>query len=163
MERGTFVSTTIATRTVTPEDAQFLVALYASVRTELGMLPGDEAFRNQILGMQFRAQQAGYERQFPSARHRILLENGQPVGRLLVNRTSVEVRLVDISLLPEWRGRGVGGRLISELISEAAEARLPLRLQVWKDNPAVRLYRRLGFHITGERDLYLQMEMPPAA
>jgi ribosomal protein S18 acetylase RimI-like enzyme len=57
-----------------------------------------------------------------------------------------------ISVLPGWRGRGVGSRMMERLFEMlCANGYRRTSLSVQKDNPAVRFYRRLGYAITGER------------
>lgn len=54
-----------------------------------------------------------------------------------------------MAVLPECRGKGVGARLLSHLLRDS-ESRYPsLSLSVSPDNPALRLYRRLGFETVG--------------
>jgi ribosomal protein S18 acetylase RimI-like enzyme len=85
--------------------------------------------------------------------------DGRPAGRIWVARSADEIRIVDLALLPSARGGGVGTHLFQELIAEAAEASLPLRLSVRKNNhAALRLYERLGFVVVGDDDVYLQIE-----
>jgi ribosomal protein S18 acetylase RimI-like enzyme len=69
--------------------------------------------------------------------------------------------LVDIALLAEHRGQGAGSGLVRELMQQCACDGVPLRLQVLKTNPALRLYKRLGFIRTGEDQMYVQMERRP--
>ena len=71
-------------------------------------------------------------------------------------------RLVDIALLTEHRNHGIGAQLLRDLISKCESERLPLRLQVTKNNPARHLYERLGFVLTGEDPMYYEMERKPA-
>ena len=111
--------------------------------------------------MQFSAQQRWYESAFGKSEHQIVEQNGQPVGRLMVLREKGSALLVDISLLAEHRGQGIGGGLIRELIQQCARDGATLKLQVLKTNPALRLYERLGFTRTSEDQLYLQMERRP--
>jgi len=57
-----------------------------------------------------------------------------------------------ISVLPEYRGKRVGTRMMArlfELLAERGYKRTSLSVQ--KDNPAVRFYRRLGYVIADER------------
>jgi ribosomal protein S18 acetylase RimI-like enzyme len=70
-------------------------------------------------------------------------------------------RLLDISLLPEHRGQGIGGELIRALVQQCVESGAALQLQVLNTNPAQRLYVRLGFSKTGEDRIYTQMELRP--
>lgn len=67
---------------------------------------------------------------------------------------------VSIGVLEPWRGRGVGTRLLLELV-EAARARglAALSLSVESDNPAATLYRRIGFVAVGRVDASLTMRL----
>ena len=58
--------------------------------------------------MQFSAQQTGYASRFPESEHTIILNDGTPVGRVWIARTSNDIRIVDISLLPQYRRHGIG-------------------------------------------------------
>jgi ribosomal protein S18 acetylase RimI-like enzyme len=82
---------------------------------------------------------------------------------MIVLREPGTCRLLDISLLPEHRGQGIGGELIRALIKECGELGAVLKLQVLNTNPAQRLYTRLGFIKTGEDQIYMQMELRPHA
>ncbi|HEX5716519.1 MAG TPA: GNAT family N-acetyltransferase, partial [Thermoanaerobaculia bacterium] len=72
-----------------------------------------------------------------------------------------EIRLIDISLTPELRGKGVGSALLRELMAEAEAAGKPLTIHVEKYNPAMRLYLRLGFKSIEDRGPYDLMEWKP--
>jgi ribosomal protein S18 acetylase RimI-like enzyme len=85
-----------------------------------------------------------------------------PAGRLLVLRLADEIRLADISILPEYRNAGIGRKLIEDLLVEAAVAGKPVRLHVEKSNRARRLYERLGFVEIGDTGSHFFMEwLPP--
>jgi ribosomal protein S18 acetylase RimI-like enzyme len=74
-------------------------------------------------------------------------------GRLRVVRTQTEIELAGIQVRPGHQSHGIGTRIITGLLAEAAAAGLPMTLSVEKDNPrAQALYRRLGFTLTGETD-----------
>ena len=146
-------------RPATPADAAFLFRLYAESRTDEMKLTGWPRARQQIfLRDQFAARGAHYTAAFPEAHSSIVLWRGRPAGQLTVNRTDDEIRLADIALAPECRGRGLGRRLMLTLIDEARAGKKPLRLQVAKNNPARQLYLRLGFAPIGETGFHLQME-----
>jgi GNAT superfamily N-acetyltransferase len=140
-------------------DDGFLFQLYASTRAdELAPLGWNAAQRDTFLRGQFTAQRAHYRATFPQAKHSIVLLGKVIVGAWMVDRTPEEVRLVDLALLPQYRGHGIGTRLVRSLIDEARTAQRPLRLHVLKHSPAARLYNGLGFTPTGENGLYLKME-----
>jgi ribosomal protein S18 acetylase RimI-like enzyme len=137
-------------RPVTAGDDVFLFELYTSTRAEeLAAWGWSAAQQEPFLRMQWLAQKRGYEARHPSAGHCIVELDGRPVGRLWVVRGEHELRLVDVTLLPALRGRGVGTALLRALQEEATAASKPLRLHVTRNNPALRLYERLGFTLVG--------------
>jgi ribosomal protein S18 acetylase RimI-like enzyme len=145
-------------RAATPDDESFLRSLYASTRADELQAAGLPAAQQEaLLALQFNAQQMAYGAQYPEADHQIVLVNGEPAGRLLVNRSREEIRLVDISLLPQYRNRTIGASFIRQLQTEAQGSGIPLTLHVARTNPAVRFYQRLGFLQTGETGSHLQM------
>lgn len=149
----------IERRMAGPDDEPFLIQLYASTRwDEVAAWGWSPAQQEAFLAMQFRAQRQSYAMQYEGAERLILLQEGAPIGRLLVHRTADELLLVDISLLPESRGKGIGTSLVRELQAEAAATDRPLRLRVARENPARRLYARLGFVMTAEQGPYDAME-----
>ena len=153
----------VALRPATPADEPFLCRLYADTRAaELAQVPWPAEQKQAFLEMQFRAQQGWYATAYPTAEHSIILLDRQPAGRWMVARDADSLSLVDIALLAEHRGRGIGSDLIEALIAEAKRARLPLRLQVqWTNQQALKLYRRLGFSIVGTDAMYCRMERRP--
>jgi ribosomal protein S18 acetylase RimI-like enzyme len=141
------------------DDQDFLLRLYAGTRQqEIAAFGWPEAQQQAFLRMQFTAQQRWYEQMYAEADHRIVEQDGAPIGRLMVHRQPAAVLLVDIALLPEHRGQGIGSALIRQLIERCDQEKLPLRLRVLKGNPALRLYERLGFARTGEDQMYVRME-----
>jgi GNAT superfamily N-acetyltransferase len=153
----------VTLRPVAASDQDFLFEVYASTRREeIAAWGWNAAQQDAFLKMQFTAQQRAYEMQYPDASHDIIALGGEQVGRLLVARSSAEILLTDISLLPEHRGKGIGSELIGKLLDEAQRTSRSVCLQVLRNNPAARLYARLGFVQTGEDALYLQMERRPA-
>ncbi|HEX8846817.1 MAG TPA: GNAT family N-acetyltransferase [Pyrinomonadaceae bacterium] len=136
----------VTLRPVTPEDEEFLLKVYASVRAEeMARVPWSDAQREAFLRMQFAAQQLHYRQHNPAATHDIILLDGHAVGRLYVSRRENEIRILDITVLPEYRSQGIGTPLIKELMAEAEEAGKPLNIWVESFNPSLRFFERLGF------------------
>lgn len=145
-----------------PEDREFLFQLYASTREqELRAFGWPPAQQEAFLRMQFNAQQQWYSATYSNAENQIIEKDLQPIGRMIVQREAGLWRLVDIALLPEHRGQGIGGELLRALIEQCRDSGAVLQLQVLNTNPAQRLYTRLGFVKTGEDQLYTQMELRP--
>jgi ribosomal protein S18 acetylase RimI-like enzyme len=154
--------TAVALRPAVPEDRPFLFAVYAGTRQEeLAVLPWDAAQKDAFLQMQFHAQDTYYRQVYPDAAYLVILHGGEPAGRLYVHRAERELRIIDIALLPEFRGRGLGTGLLRDLLAEGAARRVPVSIYVEQFNPAQRLYRRLGFVTAGQTGIYLLMEWHP--
>jgi GNAT superfamily N-acetyltransferase len=150
----------IVLKLATPEDQVFLADLYNDVRSvDFVSLGLPEPTLAQLLAMQFQAQQIGYATQFPHAVDQILWNGTTRIGRMLVNESESEIWLVDIGILSAYRGQGLGGHFLQELCVRATAAQLPLRLSVRFNNPAQRLYERLGFVRTGGDGMYIAMEL----
>jgi ribosomal protein S18 acetylase RimI-like enzyme len=151
----------ISLRPALPDDGDFLLSLYASTReAELQMFGWSEAQLDAFIRMQFNAQTQHYVQGYPGAENKIVCLEGTRIGRLLVDRSREEILLVDIALLPDFRGAGVGGRLIQELLDEADEQGRAVKLHVLQTNPAGRLYQRLGFSVTQDDGIYFEMLRP---
>jgi len=145
------------------DDQAFLYQVYASTREdEMQQTGWDEAQKDEFLRMQFDAQHIYYHEQFPDAEYDLILSNNKPVGRLYVHRRDDEIRIVDIALLPEHRRDGIGSTLLKELITEASRSGKPIQIHVEKFNPALGLYKRMGFVETGDTGVYLLMTWTPA-
>jgi ribosomal protein S18 acetylase RimI-like enzyme len=112
--------------------------------------------------MQSDAQRKYYGEVYPSADYLIVLADGAPAGRLYVARLADEIRLIDVAVLPEYRGRGIGTALISEVLAEARRSGRVVRIHVEIFNRAMRLYERLGFQKIEERGVYWLLEWSPA-
>src|SRR5713226_1385488 len=152
----------ISTRPAAPNDENFLLELYKSSRgDDLRGLGWGEDRISEFLGMQYEAQRNFYESDYKHATDELILFDGTPVGRLIVERREHEIRCVDIALLPECRDRGAGTLLIRKLQEEAMTQNKPLRLQVIRFNRAVNLFERLGFARTSETGTHFQMEWTP--
>jgi ribosomal protein S18 acetylase RimI-like enzyme len=147
-------------RPLRPEDESFLLKLYASTRAEeLAAWGWDKARQETFIKMQFTAQQRWYQAAYPQAEHQLIILKANLIGHILVLREKTRTELIDISLLPEYRNRGVGTALLGELIEECRKSGVPLRLQVQCNNQAaIRLYRRLGFSTIEQDDVYCRME-----
>ena len=125
-------------------------------------MPWDDVQTDAFLRMQFDAQDAWYRESYSGATFDVVAADDEPVGRLYVHRGESEIRIVDIALLPEHRGKGIGTALLRDLLSEADAAAKSVTIHVERLNPALRLYERLGFALAEDRGIYLFLERPPA-
>lgn len=145
----------LGVRAVADGDLPLLARIYASTRTaELAAVAWSERQKAEFIDMQFRAQHAHYSQHYADMDWLVLEAGGAPVGRLYLERREREHRIVDITFLPEHRGRGLGTALLVDLLDEAADAGRSVGIHVEKFNPAMRLYRRLGFVRIEDKGVY---------
>jgi ribosomal protein S18 acetylase RimI-like enzyme len=142
----TLSSSVLQLRRTQPEDASFLFKLFAESQDQLDGLRTDEALWQSLIEMQYRGRQMSYTAQYPNAEDSILVDkDGQPVGRLLLDRRPECWRIVDVAVSVASRGRGLGSGVLRQFQKDAAAAGARLELQVAPLNPARRLYERMGF------------------
>jgi GNAT superfamily N-acetyltransferase len=159
---------TVATITLRPageEDTAFFAALYASTREEeLAVTPMTRAQKDAFLAQQFAAQTAHYARVRASAAFDVVLVDGERAGRLIVDEQGEgEIGVVDVSLLPAYRRRGIGTRLLTPILERAEALGRPVAIHVERFNPARRLYERLGFAVVDGDGVYDKMVWSPRA
>ena len=159
-------------RPITDADLPFLAELYASTRrAEVAQTPWSEEEKEQFLRWQFESQHHHYQTYYPDCEFLVVereAETGpeapdapEAIGRLYVDRWQEEIRLVDVALLPEHRGSGLGTALLRELLAEGEARGLPVSIHVESNNPALRLYRRLGFQHVDSNGVYFLMRWEP--
>jgi ribosomal protein S18 acetylase RimI-like enzyme len=144
-----------------PEDTPFLRQVYASTREQdlrlLGWSPDDPAGQT-FIQMQFEAQTTHYANVWSSACWMVILADGQDAGRFITDRSPERIHIVDLSLLPRYRGLGVGGTLVRQLLGDADVSALPVTCDVAVDNDALGFWEHLGFRARDVGDAYVAME-----
>ena len=152
----------VGLRPIADADHGFLRRLYASTREEeMALVDWPEEHKAEFLRSQFEAQHAYYREHFAAAEFSIIERRGEPIGRLYLDRRADEHRLIDIALLPECRGQGLGGQMMRGILEEARAAGKKVRIHVERFNPALRLYDRLGFEKIEDQGPYYLMEWTP--
>lgn len=152
----------VALRPATEADEAFLLSVYASTRQqELEAVQWTAAQKAAFLAWQGAAQHRYYRQNYAGAEYAVIEAEGHPIGRLYLHRRSDEIRIMDIALLPPYRGRGVGTRLLRQVLDEGRRTGRSVSIHVEKDNPALRLYERLGFRRAADRGVYLFLEWRP--
>jgi GNAT superfamily N-acetyltransferase len=146
-------------RPASQDDDSFLCQVFASTRERLlAGLPFDAIQKEAFARQQHLCQDQYYRQQYPHASFDIVCSGDRRIGRLYVNRTRDEILIIDISLLPEFRGAGIGGAVLRDLLTEAAQTGRRVIIHVDKFNPAQRLYQRLGFRIVQDAGADWEME-----
>ena len=121
----------------------------------------DAEQKETFLRMQFQFQTTHYRRYYADASFDIILLDGCPIGRLYVHESAREIRLMDVALMPEYRGAGIGGCVLGNLLKRAEQLQIPVTLHVEKFNRALRLYQRLDFRVIEDEGVNLFMERRP--
>jgi ribosomal protein S18 acetylase RimI-like enzyme len=153
----------ITFRPATDGDYDFMRRLYHSTRAEeMQHFPFDEAKKAAFLDQQFSAQFQHYGIHYPTCERNIVENDGTPIGRLWIDEWRDQIRLVDIALMPEWRGQGIGSLLLHDVLARGTAARKPVTIHVEAYNPALRLYRLLGFEHVDTNGVYYLMKWMPA-
>jgi ribosomal protein S18 acetylase RimI-like enzyme len=150
----------ITLRPANDDDEDLLFAVYASSREdEVAAFGWAEEQATAFLRFQFTSRRAAYRLQFPAAEYGVILVDAQPAGSLIVERRDDAISLTDIAILPEFRRRGAGSRVLTLLKAEAAEAGKPLVLSVDHTNSLARqFYLDRGFRITHESQINCSMK-----
>ncbi len=141
----------ITTRTATRNDKDFLWKLkVASMRGYIEAVHGwDDAI-----------QYGFFEQGFHPEDIRIIQCDRRDIGMYELRERDEEWFLARIEILPAFQGRGIGTKVIQGMIDQVSKTGKPLRLQVFKVNPAQKLYECIGFLRTGETGTHITMELP---
>jgi ribosomal protein S18 acetylase RimI-like enzyme len=142
-----------------PADEEFLRRVYATTRAdEMAIVPWTDEQKTAFVNMQFVAQHTFYHAEFPDARYDLVVKDGEPIGRIYVDVRPSDIRILDITLLPEYRGQGIGTDLIKAVMDEGARAGKTVSLHVEGFNRAKSLYDRLGYSEVQVDGIYILME-----
>lgn len=146
-------------------ELEFLRKLYGSVREEeLQQLGWPEEMLRSFLDQQFSVQHEHYLASYPDAQFELILApDGEPIGRRYLLASDGAIQLIDLSLLTEWRGRGIGTKVLRALLDKASSTGMVVRLHVEQNNRARWLYERLGFARVGETGPYYLLEAQPSS
>ena len=149
-------------RLVEEKDDSFIEAVYRSTREdELKLTNWTELQKKAFIIMQLMAQLADYKKHFPGAAYQLIIFKKQPAGRFYTWENNSEIRVLDITLLPLFRGKGIGTYLLKELIKRSNSVKKKISLHVEQANPALQLYQRVGFIHINNYGRYYYMERNP--
>lgn len=147
-------------RPATLDDIGFLTDVVVLATRDQGREPpgfDEPAFRAGC------AEQASAEvtGQVPYSTTSVIQVDGRDVGRLRVVRSPHLIELCGIQLLPQAQSRGVGSRIVADLMAEARQAGVPFELSVERNNPrAWALYENLGMQVVGGTGTEVRLRAP---
>lgn len=153
----------VALRAVEPVDEKLLIEVYASTRAEeMARVPWSQEQKDAFVRMQFLAQKNHYAAEYPEASHDIICFDSQAVGRLYMDRGQEKFHILDITVLPQFRGSGVGSTVLKQILAEAGRKGKPVTIYIESFNPSLRLFGQLGFERLTEDGFQLLMQRLPA-
>lgn len=104
-------------------------------------------------------QDADFDAGWSWRENHLLVTLGEAVGFVSLSADARALYIRELHLVEPARGRGIGAMVLDRALAIAAQRSLPrLRLMVFKDNPAQRLYKRKGLAVVGEDLCFWRME-----
>ncbi|GEO10040.1 GNAT family N-acetyltransferase [Segetibacter aerophilus] len=152
----------ITLRAISNKDDQLLFKIYCSTRLEEMnlMRAWSDLQKKNFLRMQFDTQHTYYIKHYTPASFWIICKNNKPIGRLYLHEEYEDnsIRIIDITLLHEWRNKGIGENILLQILQLGVERKRAVTLHVEALNPALQLYQRLGFSVINTNNLHYLME-----
>jgi GNAT superfamily N-acetyltransferase len=154
---------TITLRDEQPEDDFFLLQVYASTRAyEMAMVPWTDEQKAAFVTQQFQAQRSYYRERKPDAQYQVILEDDERVGRLYVDREDAPIHIMDVTVLPQYRKRGIGTFLMKKILEEGTVTHRIVEIYVETFSGSVPFFEKLGFVQKAEEGVnYLMVWTPP--
>jgi ribosomal protein S18 acetylase RimI-like enzyme len=143
----------IGLRLFSEKDIPFLKNVYFSTREEELKQVSDwtDEMKNTFLTHQFDAQHEYYQKNYVGAKFLVIEEGRKSIGRLYyVEGFEGTIRIIDIAILPEFQKKGIGSEILKGLFERAKAIEQPVTIHVESFNPAMNLYKRLGFQKISE-------------
>ena len=116
---------------------------------------------DQIFGWDDSEQERIFYQKFDPSANKWIVVDGIKVGVVKYRDNGDHFYIDNIEIYPKYQGKGNGSTAINSVLSEANRRYINVDLQVFKINPAVRLYERLGFQKIGETENHVQMRRVP--
>jgi GNAT superfamily N-acetyltransferase len=150
-------------RPAKPEDDSFLYDVFCTTwEDEVAALPNQRLARH-VLRIQHIAQERRFDSRYAGCRRFVVVSDGERIGRFYLFASGSLLHLVDLTLLPSHRSRGIEGRVVGDLMREAALDGLRISLRVGRtDLASADLYAGLGFELVSADDLDNYFEWVPA-
>lgn len=151
-------------RAVDPSDDTFLYEVFATTwESEVAALPNQNLARH-VLRIQHIAQERRFASRYPGHQRLVVTtREGERAGRLYLLRSGSALQVVDLTLLPEFRGAGLGTHVLRQLMALAEAEELPIAARVSRSNTRVTdACARLGFELVDVDDLDNFLRWHPA-
>jgi len=152
----------VSFRVIEDSDKNYLKALYADSRArEMNMTVWSDQEKTRFLDQQYEFQDRSFTLNYIGAIRRIIQLDGRDIGRLFINEADDHMRILDLTIHSDYQRRGIATDILKSLLNKAYGGKVPVKLSVVHDNPARKLYARLGFHPVRQDGLYVEMIWRP--
>lgn len=143
----------------TKKDEEFVFEVFSENKiAELHVENWPDQMKKQLIGLQFSAFELAMKNEYPEAEDLVIMADSEKAGRLQLDKSENGFRIINISLLPAFQGRGIGSKILKDILEEANQKQIPVYLEVDKTNPAFNLYQRLDFEIYGQNEVKYSMK-----
>jgi GNAT superfamily N-acetyltransferase len=144
------------------DDALLYDIFCTTWQSEVAALP-NQNLAQHVLRIQHIAQERRFTNRYPGYERFVVVQDGEPAGRLYVHRTASRLEILDLTLLTPYRSRGIGTALVREVCELATLEDLTISLKVGRRLRRVtEFYLRLGFDLVDVDDLDNTFEWTPA-
>ena len=149
-------------RPCVPSDDPFLYDVFATTwESEVAALP-NQNLAQHVLRIQHIAQERRFASRFPGYQRFVVLADGRSAGRLYVLERGATLHVVDLTLMPELRSRGIGTTLLRDLLALATREDRSISMQLGRRNRrSTDFYASLGFRLVAVDDLDNHLEWSP--
>lgn len=152
MSRFTLKNTSLQLRTAESNDDAILFEIYltsheAELLTAINL---DETQKKHLLELQFKAREIYYRQNYLAADFWMIEREGKVIGFVYLEKKDNAVRIINLGMLKEFRSQGIGTEILQDIISFANSNCLSVILHVQNSNPALYLYKRMGFEVIGD-------------
>ena len=146
------------------DDETFLYDVFCTTwADEVAALPNPK-LATHMLRIQYTAQERRFRTGYPDHQRLVILHDGERAGRLYLSISDTMVHALDMTLLPEFRSKGFGSRVVGDLLQIAEDTGRSATLRVARRNTrATALYHSLGFQLVTMDDLDNYFEWTPNA
>ena len=139
-------------------DLPFLRALFATTRVDVTFSNLPQEQKKHFIQMQFDAQRHHYCSYYQNTEFHIIEQDGCPIGRLYLSRMPDQIRVMELTISPEHRGKGIGSRLLKAVQAQAQSLGLAVTLHAEKMGNMVEFYKPLGFEVVEEKEAHFFMK-----
>lgn len=150
-------------RSIEVTDEPFLLALFLYCRPDLQYISNlNDENKDLLIKQQFYNRNTEIQKEYPKALLYIVTIENKQIGQFYIQRDIDNIHLIEIGLIPEFRGLGIGSRVIKDLLKEANINNQIVSLKVmWYNIRAKNLYLKLGFKIIEDTGIFCSMKWHP--